>query len=384
MKKENLIEHIQNNTYEEIALLLQGGGALGSYQAGVCEVLTENNIEPTWIAGISIGALNTAIIAGNPPETRIQQLKNFWNTICPSNIAHNNFINEWMQNLPDQSRKILNKMEANKTILTGQKGFFSPRFLPVFPFAPIKNQLDKLSYYDTSKLKETLLKFADFDLINKGKIRVSLGVVNVRTGEFSYFDNTKEVLKPEHFMASGALPPSFPAVEIDGEYYWDGGLVSNMPITEIIENNQFKDTLVFQVDLWQAEGKLPETFEDISHRTKDIQFASRSKLVSDTLAEQQSNALMLKELLLHIPEEVKQNNLWCQRAQIMAKESKLKVIHLIYKNKNYEGAAKAYEFSSLTMNEHWKSGMNDINEALLQDYNDINNSTKINHFKPKF
>lgn len=387
MEKQNLIQHIQNNTYEEIALLLQGGGALGSYQAGVVEVLTDNNIEPTWIAGISIGALNTAIIAGNPPETRMEQLKNFWNTICPPNIGHNSFINEWMQNLPEESRRILNKMEANKTILTGQKGFFSPRFLSMFPFSPLKTQPDKLSYYDTSKLKETLLKFADFDLINNGDMRVSLGVVNVRTGEFSYFDNKKEILKPEHFMASGALPPSFPAVEIDGEYYWDGGLVSNMPITEIIDSNQFKDTLVFQVDLWQAKGKLPETFEDISHRTKDIQFSSRTKLVSDTLAEQQANALMLKELLLHIPDDIKKDNPWCQRAQAMAKESKLKVVHLIYKNKNYEGSAKAYEFSSLTMKEHWKSGINDINEALLQDYNDtniINNDSKINHFKPKF
>lgn len=353
--------------FDEIALVLQGGGALGAYQAGVYEVLSEKGVEPTWIAGISIGALNTAIIAGNPPEKRVQQLKAFWNTICSSpqpNMAFNIF-NPFAIAMDDYTRKFINSLEANKTMMHGQKGFFVPKFMNLMPFKKFeKNTPDNISYYDTSKLKETLLQFADFDLINSGKMRVSLGVVNVQSGEFSYFDNTKDILRPEHFMASGALPPAFPAVEIDGQYYWDGGIVNNTPISQVIHENKTKNTLVFQIDLWNPEGKLPQNFDDITNRTKDIQFSSRTTHVNDTIKEQKEHLDMLSHLLANIPDEIKNQDPWCQRALAMTQKGGLEVVHLIYENKNYETNSKDYEFSSLTMKDHWSSGINDMQTKL--------------------
>lgn len=350
--------------YEEVALVLQGGGALGSYQAGIVEGLIEAGIEPTWIAGISIGALNTAIIAGNPPEKRIEMLHKFWDTICtpplfpPTSSIFGNFVNH----LNNTGRSWLNSFEATRTILEGQKGFFTPRF--PLPLKFVKNTPDKVSYYDTSKLKETLLKFADFDLINNGKIRVSLGAVNVKTGNFAYFDNQKEVLRPEHFMASGALPPGFPAVEIDGQYYWDGGLMSNTPLTEVLGEGCQKDKLIFQVDLWSSRGALPTNFQDVEERTKDIQFSSRTRLVTDSLAKEHKNARMINDLLALIPEELRKNNSLCKKAQTIAKKGVINVIQLIYKNKEYEGNSKDYEFSPVTMQEHWISGLTDIRDTL--------------------
>lgn len=368
--KKEKIEALPKSTlseYQDIALVLQGGGALGSYQAGVYEALAERGINPTWIAGISIGALNTAIIAGNPPEKRVEKLKAFWDTICESGPTDpmENMFSAWTSMFGDAGRKALNGMEAHKTMLHGQKGFFIPRFMALMPFNKFqKNTPDKISYYDTSKLKETLLKFADFDLINNGSVRVSLGVVNVQSGEFSYFDNTKQKLTPEHFMASGALPPSFPAVEIEGQFYWDGGLVSNTPVTEVLHENKKKDTLVFQIDLWNSSGKLPENFDDIKQRTHDIQFSSRNKAMHESIAQQHEQATMMKELLAQIPESIRKNNPWCQKAAEMAKEGALKIVQLIYQNKPYEGASKAYEFSPLTMHEHWDSGLSEMRANL--------------------
>lgn len=359
----------EEQNYDQLALVLQGGGALGSYQAGVYEALAKNNIEPDWIAGISIGALNTAIIAGNPPEKRVSQLIGFWETICSSPHASFSFdmFNPFAFLLDNHTRKVISGFEANKTMMNGQKGFFVPKFMNLVPLSKFhKSTPDKLSYYDTSKLKETLLKFADFDLINNGSIRVSLGVVNVKSGEFSYFDNTKETLKPEHFMASGALPPAFPAVEIDGQFYWDGGIVNNTPILKIIEENTHKNTFVLQVDLWNPEGKLPETFDDITERTKDIQFSSRSKIVKDSIVAKEEQSQMLKELLAHIPEEIRNNNPWCQKATEITKKGLLKIVQLIYQDKEYEGSSKDYEFSQMTMKEHWRSGFNDMNDKLKE------------------
>lgn len=349
--------------FDDIALVLQGGGALGSYQAGAFEALEQNRISPTWIVGISIGALNTAIIAGNPPEKRASQLKAFWDTICSAPTFHsNNLFFNWTTVF---NRKVINDLESQKTMLQGQKGFFVPKFMAMMPLNKYnKSTPDKLSYYDTSHLKETLLKFADFDLINSGATRISLGVVNVGSGEFSYFDSTKDILRPEHFMASGALPPAFPAVEIDGQFYWDGGIVNNTPVTEIIEQNKNKKTLIFQIDLWNPKGSLPQTFDDITERTKDIQFSSRTTNVNQIIQHNQENTEMIEKLLAHIPPHIRKNNPWCQKAEKMTHNTDLKIIHLIYKNKDYEGATKDYEFSHLTMKEHWNSGLEDMSLQL--------------------
>ncbi|SAL40995.1 DUF3734 domain-containing protein [Caballeronia humi] len=359
---------IELPSYDEIGLVLQGGGALGSYQAGVYEGLAEAGIEPGWVLGISIGALNTAIIAGNAPKDRAAALRGFWQTICqPADLlGHVGNVVPAMFGFPDIGRKWSSMWSAARTLTEGQKGFFSPRvLLPVTaPFAGASANLpNEVSFYDTGALRETLLKYADFDRINDGNVRVSVGAVNVRTGNLVYFDNTKMRLEPEHFMASGALPPGFPAVEIDGEYYWDGGLVSNTPLTEIINESQHKDTLIFQVDLWSAKGTLPTDFLDISERTKDIQFSSRTRAVTDFVSLSQKHARMIKELLEHIPEKVRRTHPLVRAAQKTADGGAVNIVHLIYKDKFFEGHYKDYEFSNDTMGEHWASGLEDIRRS---------------------
>ncbi|WP_028208707.1 DUF3734 domain-containing protein [Paraburkholderia nodosa] len=353
--------------YDEIALVLQGGGALGSYQAGVYEGLAEVGVQPNWISGVSIGALNTAIIAGNAPENRVQALRDFWNSICHP-LDWVGGLGAWMLpvfGMHDLARKWANLWAAGRAVTEGQPGFFSPRVpLPMAGFG--KQNAEVVSYYNTAELKETLLKFADFDRINDGDIRVSVGAVNVRTGNLVYFDNTKMHLAPEHFMASGALPPGFPAVEIDGEYYWDGGLVSNTPLTEVLSDADHKDTLVFQVDLWSACGNAPGNFFDVSERAKDIQYSSRTRAITSMLADRQKHARFIKELLPHVPAELRRTDPLFRLAEEAADGSAINVVHLIYKNRPYEGHCKDYEFSVDTMQEHWRSGLEDMRDSFAR------------------
>ncbi|WP_321816321.1 MULTISPECIES: patatin-like phospholipase family protein [unclassified Paraburkholderia] len=347
--------------YDEIALVLQGGGALGSYQAGVFEGLAQAGVEPHWIAGVSIGALNTAIIAGNEPGQRVAALRGFWESICHPL--------DWFGNLGslalplfghhDLARRWASMWAAGRALAEGQPGFFAPR--RPLPLAGWQKSLpNSVSYYDTAALKATLQRFADFDRINDGPTRVSVGAVNVRSGNLVYFDNTKMRLEPEHFMASGALPPGFPAVEIEGEYYWDGGLVSNTPLTEVLRDADHKDTLVFQVDLWSANGNVPADFMDVAERAKDIQYSSRTRAITNMLADRQKHARFIKELLEHVPAEARRSDPLFRLAETVADGSSINVVHLIYKNKPYEGHYKDYEFSVDTMEEHWSSGLEDI------------------------
>ncbi|MGN6648494.1 DUF3734 domain-containing protein [Trinickia sp.] len=356
--------HLTLPAYDEVALVLQGGGALGSYQAGVYEGLAEVGVEPTRISGISIGALNTAIIAGNRPADRAEALRGFWTTISQKAdfLSHiGSHFPAW-PGLDDARRTWASAWSATRTLFEGQKGFFSPR--AEAPFAGLgQSAPDRVSYYDTSALRETLLKYANFDRINNGNIRVSVGAVNVRTGNLVYFDNLLMRLEPEHFMASGALPPGFPAVEIDGEFYWDGGLVSNTPLTEVVRECQHRNTLVFQVDLWSSRGTLPGNFLDISERTKDIQYSSRTRAITAFMSQNQKHARMIKALLEHVPEEVRRTHPLLLEAQQVANSGAVNVVHLIYKNKSFEGHYKDYEFSHATMLEHWASGLEDIRRS---------------------
>jgi NTE family protein len=264
--------------------------------------------------------------------------------------------------LPDVARKWSSMWAATRALTEGQKGFFAPR-VPV-PIAGLaKKQPNQVSFYDTAALRETLLRYANFDRINDGDVRVSVGAVNVRTGNLVYFDNTKMRLAPEHFMASGALPPGFPAVEIEGEYYWDGGLVSNTPLTEIISESQHKDALVFQVDLWSARGTLPGDLLDVAERAKDIQYSSRTRAITAFVSQNQKHAQLIKELLKHIPEKVRRTHPLMKEAQKAADGGVVNIVHLIYKDKFFEGHYKDYEFSNDTMGEHWTSGLEDIRRS---------------------
>ncbi len=357
---------VQLPPYETIALVLQGGGALGSYQAGVYEGLSEAGIEPNWVAGISIGALTTAIIAGNPPEQRVARLREFWDTICEPPITSPTlpFLEQMLFDTTDNIRKLMATFSASSAILHGQNGFFTPRFPPPLPMVPTDPQ--NVSYYDTTPLRATLERLCDFDRINSHEMRVSVGAVNVGTGNFCYFDNRRMTLRPEHFIASGALPPGFPAIEIDGQFYWDGGLVSNTPLSEVVQTTPRRDTLVFQIDLWSAVGDVPTNIGAIGERTKDIQYSSRTRMVTDMLNHSQHFRRILRKVLDKVPEEMRHEDRWCKLADELASNKRFNIVHLIYRDKDYETDYKDFQFGAPTMHAHWESGLGDIRGTLAQ------------------
>ena len=302
--------------FECVALLLQGGGALGAYQGGVYEALAEANIHPDWIAGISIGAINGAIIAGNPPHSRVDRLREFWTQVtssAPWDWSNNPFVDLARS---DHTRNLLNQMSANLAASFGAAGFFSAR--PLMPWLQPGGTLGATSFYDTKSLRDTLERLVDFDRINAGITRFSAGAVNVRTGNFAYFDSTTHTIRPEHVMASGALPPGFPSVEIDGEQYWDGGLVSNTPLQWVIENDpRRKDTLAFQVDLWSAQGQPPRNMAEVATRQKEIQFSSRTRASTGQFKSVHRVQRALAALLRRLPADLEENDdLKIERAEL--------------------------------------------------------------------
>ncbi len=352
------------HAYETRALVLQGGGALGAYQAGVYEGLHEAGIELTDLAGISIGALNAAIIAGNPPERRIERLHDFWNTICQPYVGPvaNPLLEHSLFQINDLARQFLGALHAGSALMVGQKGFFHPRFPP----AALSAALDPacVGHYDTRPLKDTLESLCDFDRINDAGLRVSIGAVNVRTGNFAYFDNRRTRLRPEHFMASGALPPAFPAIEIDGEYYWDGGLVSNTPLSWILEQSLARDTLVFQVDLWSARGPVPRSLSEVGDRVQDIRYSSRTRLVTDQMQAYRRMQRLLRQVLDRVPAKQRDGDPDCRQAAELASDKRSNIIHLIYRDKPYEQHFRDYQFGLATMREHWAMGLHDIRGTL--------------------
>src|SRR6266851_3238533 len=348
--------------YDVVALVLQGGGALGAYQSGVYEGLHEAGIRPNWLAGISIGALNAAIIAGSPEGERVQRLREFWETICAFSIEWP--AGEGLANaLPfafDIS-SVRNAIAATRALVHGQPGFFKPRF-PSPLWSPFSGDA-ATSFYDTAPLQQTLERLVDFDRLNSGEVRVSVGAVNVRTGNLTYFDTSERRLGAKHFMASGALPPGFPATEIDGEHYWDGGIVSNTPLQWVLDAHPRQDTLAFQIDLWSARGELPRDMIEVDVRMKDIRYSSRTRMGTDQFRKAQALRRAAAKLLAEIRPEVRQT----PEAELIASEADEKVyniIQMIYRARSYEGASKDYEFSRRTMEEHWKAGYSDMQRTL--------------------
>jgi NTE family protein len=347
--------------FEIVALVLQGGGALGAYQAGVYEALSEAGVYPNWIAGVSVGAINAAIIAGNTSDARVDRLREFWTQVTgdgPWAGAGDACLNLARG---DAMRQLLNQMSAGFAIASGTRGFFKPHILP--PWLQPAGTLEATSFYDTSHLKRTLERLVDFDRLNSGEVRFSVGAVNVRTGNFVYFDNTTRVISAEHVMASGALPPGFPAVEIDGEQYWDGGLVSNTPLQWVVDTEPRRDTLAFQVDLWSARGEFPRNIFDVMTRDKEIRYSSRTRASTDQFKYVQKLRHALAGLLKNIPEELK-NSPEARLLETAAEHKVYNIVHLIYRAKNYEGHSKDYEFSRLSMQEHWHAGYHDALRTL--------------------
>jgi NTE family protein len=339
---------------EETILVLQGGGALGAYQAGVFDVLAERAETPQWVAGISIGAINAALIAGNPPEHRVERLRAFWEqvsaTVAGPTVA-------W----PGPARIWQNRGSAATAMVFGVPGFFTPRIPPAVFQAP--GTPGAISVYDTEPLRDTLGRLVDFDRLNDGGMRLSVGAVNVRTGNFAYFDTAHERLDVRHIMASGALPPGLPPIEIDGEYYWDGGLVSNSPLQYVLDQPGRGRRVCFQVDLFPARGALPGDLSQVNEREKDIRFSSRTRMNTTVELQMQAIAQAARRLVAKLPPKLRDDPDAKALAELRC-EAEVAVVHLIYRSKQYETQSKDYEFSRLSMQEHWDAGRADTEQTL--------------------
>jgi NTE family protein len=303
--------------------------------------------------------VNAALIAGNAPEKRVEKLREFWEAVSASPLGL-----PYLKSLnikDDLSHRFVNQTRALGILLFGAPHFFAPR-LPS-PFLWPSGQADTLSHYDVAPLKATLERLVDFDRINAGAMRFSVGAVNVRTGNFVYFDSTTHRIGPTHVIASGSLPPGFPATEIDGEYYWDGGIVSNTPLQWVLDSRPRQDTLAFQIDLWSAQGELPHDLTEVEVREKDIRFSSRTRAATDQLVKAQMLRKAVCNLLKHVPDKLRKDP-EVRMIEQEADEKVWNIVHLIYRAKKYEGAAKDYEFSRRTMEEHWQSGYDDAVRAL--------------------
>ncbi len=343
-------------------LVLQGGGALGSYQAGAYQALCHHDFEPEWVAGISIGAINAAIIAGNAREKRVGRLKEFWEMVSSpvswSPVAKG-----------DRARSYFNETSAALIAAFGVPGFFTPRFPPA-PLWP-EGHPEAQSYYDTTPLRKTLERLVDFDRINDAKTRLSVGAVGVTSGNFRYFDNVEfkklgKKIGPEHIMASGALPPGFPSVVIEGEHYWDGGIASNTPLDYVLDAETNTDLLIFQVDLFSARGLLPVSLLEAAEREKDIRFSSRTRMNTDKNKQIHNARMAVRDLIAKLPDELKDDPsvVFLREA---AKENTVTVVHLIYRSKNYESSSKDYDFSRVGMVEHWDSGVRDVHQSMRHE-----------------
>ena len=339
---------------DHIALVLQGGGALGAYQGGVYEALHEAGLEPDWVAGVSIGGINAAFIAGNTTEQALPRLKEFWESITRGDL--------WL--LPpsgDEQRRARNSWSSFVTTMLGQPDFFTPR--PLNPWLAPRGAPGATSFYTNEPLRETLLRLVDFGRLNDGSKRFACGAVNILSGNFHYFDNARTEIIPEHIMASGALPPALPMVQIGTDHYWDGGLVSNTPLQHVLEHFAGQRSLVFQVDLFSAQGLLPRDMQDVMSREKDIRYSSRTRMVTDYYLRQHQQNVLIKQLLDRIPE----HDLTAADRALRDKLTVLPettILHLIYQQMAYEGQAKDYEFSASSMRDHWQAGYRDTVRTL--------------------
>ena len=340
--------------HDHEVLVLQGGGALGAYQAGAYAALYEAGMEPDWVAGVSIGAINAALIAGNPAKLRVQRLSDFWERVSQFSPPA----------LPagfESMRPMMNSFSAASAFAFGVPGFFNPR--PVPPFFAADGTVGALSFYDTAPLKATLEELVDFDLINHSEIRLSLGAVNLRTGNSVYFDNTKMRIGSEHVLASGALPPGFPPVEIEGELYWDGGIVSNSPLTYVCDENPRMSALIFQVDVFSGMGQLPENLAQVAERAKDIQYASKTRFNTDRIKQLEVIRDTLDRVLDKLPSKM-QSHPDVKALRKVSTRGKTSLVHVINRHALRTSQYKDCEFSRATVTELWNAGSSDLQRTL--------------------
>jgi NTE family protein len=339
---------------QQVVLVLQGGGALGAYQAGVYQALSEGGVAPDWVIGTSIGAINGALIAGNKPENRLARLQEFWEGVG----GGNSFAEMWATALFGNSLGNLN------TITRGIPGFFETNPRAIFGVnSPVG--LEQASYYTTDPLKATLARLVDFEHLNSRHTRLTVGAVNVRTSELRYFDSREMDLRPAHVMASGALPPAFPAVCIEGEPYWDGGVYSNTPIEVVLDEKPRKSSLIFSVNLWQPSGTEPDTIWKVLGRLKDIQYASRGK--SHVARQEQIHRMrhVIRELVKHIPE--------AERDDAMVKElasygcsTIMHLVRLLSPRLDGEDHTKDIDFTRTGIRARWQAGYEHAKRVLSE------------------
>lgn len=342
---------------QTVALVLQGGGALGSYQAGVFSELVRQNVRIDWVAGISIGAINSAIIAGNEPHVACTRLREFWELVTSGTV-------DFSFGTSDYWSEFNHFAGAAMAATVGVPGFYRPHTLPpsfAWPGTPAA-----VSMYDTTPMVETLNQFIDWDRLNNGPVRFSVGAVNVESGNFYYFDTQDphgpQTIDARHIMASGALPPGFAPVEINGKHYWDGGLVSNTPLAYVLDN-QDSDMLAFQVDLFPARGTLPTKYADVMSREKDIRYSSRTRQVTDYYMKLRKEHEALRNVLAMLPPETASSP-DVERVRALVEDNAVNIVHLIYNVQKWESGMRDFEFSRSTMNMHWDQGIQAVQAVL--------------------
>ena len=331
-----------------VALMLQGGGALGAYHIGAYEALAKHGLHPDWVAGISIGAINAAVIAGNKPERRVERLAALWETISWPELPMPLASAPWLT---------LHNMASNgEALMFGQPNFFYPR--PVNPLLRPPAPPQEVSFYDTTPMLCTLRRFAEFELINSRATRLSVGATDIATGNLTFFDNHRQTIGPEHILASGSLPPGFPATVADGKPYWDGGCVSNTPLDAIVDEPGHPHMVVFLLDLWDAAGAPPETMNEVLWRAKQIQYASRTAHHVDAVATKVNLRHAMR--LLNKAPEVEQG----ARPNDPMPPGRLDIVHIVYRPGDDQIPNSDAEFSRSSIAERRAAGYHDMSVAL--------------------
>jgi NTE family protein len=348
------VNEMRNATNGQVVLVLQGGGALGAYQGGVYQALHEAGVEPDWLIGTSIGAINAAVIAGNKPEDRLARLQEFWRRVERSTFW--GAFPAWTG--------VSDALSSWTTLATGIPGFFETN-MRAFIGAHVPLGADHAGYYSTEPLKKTLEELVDFALINDKMTRLTVGAAHVQSSVMHYFDSRDMDLEPAHVMASGALPPAFPAVRIDGELYWDGGILSNTPAERIFEDKPRRSSLIFAVHLWNPTGAEPETIWQILHRHKDIQYSSR--IASHIVRQRESHRLrhVITELLKYVPEEAHKDPMVKELASYSCR-TRMHVVRLLAPRLDNESHIKDIDFTPAGIRTRWEAGYADTNKALAR------------------
>ncbi len=340
-----------------VVLVLQGGGALGAYHVGAYQAMHEAGFAPDWVSGTSIGAITAAVVVGNPPDERVERLEELWEEISRPD--------SWGAWLPPQLLRAFNTTSALEALAVGQPNFFIPNFPS--PYFSVPGSASATAFYDTTPMRATLRRLCDFDLINRGPTRISLGATNVRTGDLTYFDNrkSKKPIGPEHVLASGSLPPGFPATEVEGEYFWDGGCISNTPLHAVLDDPPPGHTLVFMVDLWGAAGEVPQTIDEVIWRQKQIQYASRTTHHIDTVAARLNLRSRLARLRDKLPKPALDDPA-VQDSMDLAYDGTMDILHIQYTPTPDQVSSSDAEFSRPSIARRSAAGYEDMKTAIGQ------------------